>query len=914
MKSLLSLRYLYKISSKRLANFEWDMTLSREEAIKHNELISLASSTTLRMIDKINGDIFTEDKVCELKEEIRQIKKMPLNQKNKQLMKEKQKELSNLLFMEDYLCVIMESKKDYDRAIKGFKVNGIEYVRLLATSGGVKKSTIVFVSKKVHQTLSKWIHNGRDVTKEFVPAKLEAYLSLACSASIPVSNPNGVLVVHDVETTFMDKVIVVDGLTGARPKVEEVDNYESSLNACDGLGLMMPSLAKRWGEEVEEEHLVAGVCLRNAFCKGMIFTFDFQEFGREVAKSNKVTDVWGQTHNINEIELVLTTSMLKLWDSYTSIEHYLKCCEENNHTFALTKVTPKELDNEQTMNYQFLQSLDLEDEDIIQLIKPTIDEIDDILNYDYRKSLLYLRGVDLKEKSIRRDVADYTKALMIDKNMLYDPYTHSKIRNNIKNRINQTKLGVINVRGNFSILSGDPYILCESIFNLEPKGLLKRGEIYSKYWIDRGVNEVAIFRAPMTIANNIRKMNIANNEEVNKWYQYMNVVTILNSWDNTCASLNGADFDGDTGMTTDNKYVMKGVKPTLPVLCMQGSSKKCVPTEKDFIKANKDSFGSAIGSITNKGTAMYDVLAKFEKGSREYEEVSYRLCCMQDYQQAEIDKSKGCLARPVPKEWYDWKINKIQPTDDVEIIKDKTFNQSILADKKPYFFIYNYDTLRKEYMKYEKSNDRVCLVYFDMTIKELMFKKNRTEREEQFIQGYKDNAPVSMTNSTMNKICWYIEEHFMNATLDYEIKNFNSDLLKNPNVSYSTILFNKVAKIKEKYDLSLQEAIKTRIKNSKGRIDSGEVAMAISAQMEIFKEETLNICSNADILCNILVDLCYKNSNKSKQFAWEICGEEMINNLLRHHNYKISFPTKDENGDFEFKGMKFKMEEITLCD
>ncbi len=40
----------------------------------------------------------------------------------------------------------------------------------------------------------------------------------------------------------------------------------------------------------------------------------------------------------------------------------------------------------------------------------------------------------------------------------------------------------------------------------------------------------------------------------------------------------------------------------------------------------------------------------------------------------------------------------------------------------------------------------------------------------------------------------------------------------------------------------------------------------------------------------------------------------MQNNLLRHHNYKISFPTKDENGDFEFKGMKFKMEEITLCD
>ena len=246
------------------------------EAVKHNELITLASSTVLRMIDKINKGKYSEEKVRQIKDEIGQIKRMPMSQETKSLMKKKQKELDNLLFMEDYLCVIMESKKDYDRANKGFKVNGVEYVRLLATSGGVKKSTIVFVSKRVHKTLTKWIHNGRDTSKQFVPAKLEAYLSLACSASIPVSNPNGVLVVHDVETTFKDDVIVVDGLSGGRPKVTEVNDYESTLNACDGLGLMTPTLAKRWSEEVEEDYLVAGVCLRNAFCKGMIFTFDFQ--------------------------------------------------------------------------------------------------------------------------------------------------------------------------------------------------------------------------------------------------------------------------------------------------------------------------------------------------------------------------------------------------------------------------------------------------------------------------------------------------------------------------------------------------------------------------------------------------------------------------------------------------------------
>ena len=138
-------------------------------------------------------------------------------------------------------------------------------------------------------------------------------------------------------------------------------------------------------------------------------------------------------------------------------------------------------------------------------------------------------------------MADYTRALMIDEDMLNDPYTYSKIKNNISNRIDRAKMGVINVHGNFSVLSGDPYCLCQNMFGLEVTGLLKRGEIYSKYWIDEGVDEVAMFRAPTTNkeSNLIRK--VVNTEEMQKWYKYMNTVTILNAWDNTCAALNGAD-------------------------------------------------------------------------------------------------------------------------------------------------------------------------------------------------------------------------------------------------------------------------------------------------------------------------------------------------------------------------------------
>ena len=908
MKSLLNNRYLFKIGSKRLAEANWDLQITRMEALQRNELVALASSTTLRMIDGINGVDYKEKeiRIKQLKKEIGDLKQLPNTKANRDKLIAKQTEFNKLVFMEDYLCVVMETKKDYDRAVKGFKVNGIEYVRLLSTSAGVKKNTIVFTSKRIKEQLLFQLNAERDLSKAFVPAKLEAYVSLACSASIPVSTPNGIVVVHDPETVFYDDVILVNGLESLRPKVTIEKDYETKLSTCDGLGLMSPELAKRWAEEVEEDYLPAGVCIRNVFCKGMAFTFDFKAFAREVAQTEEVIDVWGYKHNINDIELVLTTSMLKLWDSYSSIEDYLDKSSRNGHTFALTKITDEELDNEQTMNYQFLQSLELEDDDIYNLIKPTLDEIDDILNYDYRKAITYLRGVNLTEKTVKRPPFDYTTAMMIDKDMLNDPYTYSKIRNNIKNRIDQVKLGVINVHGNFSILSGDPYTLCQNMFNLPVTGLLKRGQIYSYYWQSRGVDKVAGFRAPMTVHNNIVVKEIANNEEVNKWYKYMNTVTILNSWDNACATLNGADFDGDTIMTTDNEYVLKGIKPTLPIVCLQGASSKIIPKEKDFIKANKASFGSAIGTITNYATSMYNVISNFEEGTPEYNELLYRLMCMQDYQQAEIDKAKGCLARPVLKEWYDYKVNKITSNDTEEEIAEKRFNLSILANKKPYFFIYNYDKLKSEFMEYYKPNNQTCKVKYGLEIHELYKKENKTEKELEFIRNYEFGSPVNVTPCLCNKIAWMVEDHFRDVSLLYKSEPFDCELLKNPNIKYNIDTYLKVEKIKNEYDKVVQNSLKARIREMGDTFEANEYKDVL---LENFEKELETICVSRDVLCNVLIDVCY-GTNKSKSLVWDICGDTMIKNLLSHKGNVLSFPLQSEDGDFTYKGLTFKMEVV----
>ena len=51
-------------------------------------------------------------------------------------------------------------------------------------------------------------------------------------------------------------------------------------------------------------------------------------------------------------------------------------------------------------------------------------------------------------------------------------------------------------------------------------------------------------------------------------------------------------------------------------------------------------------------------------------------------------------------------------------------------------------------------------------------------------------------------------------------------------------------------------------------------------------------------------------TSKSKDLLWEMCGEQLIKNLIRNGYDKLSFPTKSENGDFTFKGIQFEMGEV----
>lgn len=596
-------------------------------------MISLADSQVLRWLDELNGINDADEKAKAIRSEIRRIRREPNSVQNRREIKALYSALDDLQFKPDYLCLIIDREKDYYRACKGFSVNGMRYRRLLGTNGGIKNETIVFIGERHAAEIQRRIDNGRDMTKEMVPAKLEAYKALTCSASVPVSTPNGVLVVSDCETEFVSDVVFLNDENSYEPIMEYRYGETVTLNESDGYGMMSPTLADRWSHELSLDYTTSGVNTRFSFEKGMVFTFDFHEFADKVSHSYIVKDAWGDEVDIRNVELVLTTSMVKLWDSYESCDDYMEHCFSNGYTFGIAKNCPDELESERGLNYQFIQSYDLDDEQIEELIEPTMSEIKDVLYADSAKTALFLKGLGLNERNVERLPNDFVKALMIEPKMMDDPYVQWKVYQMIRNRINEAKVGVLKVHGNYSIISGDPYALCQHMFSMPVTGILSAGEIYNGYWTEQDADRLACFRAPMTCHNNIRLVHPNRSDMAKHWYRYMKTCTVMNPWDTAAHALNGADKDGDLVMLTDDHTLVDNLVELPALMCVQRKAVKKIVNEYDTIRSNIDSFGDEIGMTTNWITSMFDVRSQFERGSREYEELSYRIMCGQLFQQ-----------------------------------------------------------------------------------------------------------------------------------------------------------------------------------------------------------------------------------------------------------------------------------------
>ena len=347
------------------------------------------------------------------------------------------------------------------------------------------------------------------------------------------------------------------------------------------------------------------------------------------------------------------------------------------------------------------------------------------------------------------------------------------------------------------------------------------------------------------------------------------------------------DFDGDTFLCTDNKILLAKTKNDKTIMCIQRKAEKVIPTEEDIIASNKIAFNDEIGVITNRVTSMFDVLAGIPKDTEEYKTLEYRILCGQLFQQNAVDACKGIIASKMPKSWYDRHVCK----------------DPIVADRKPYFMIYVYPNLKKDYDDLVKKSNTKAKIMFGKSVDKIINDGAQNEDEAEFLQYFYNLMPVGYHDCVVNRVAWIVEDAFKNY-VEYVKQDLDFDytILKS-GVGYTQTKYKAIEKLYNEFTFAMRQA---QGKQKTIRIDDTEQR---SILLENFKRDCILTVPNAKELCDIVLDLCYTKET-SKMFAWQICGDVIIDNLMEKAN-NISFPVRDDdNAEFSYMGYGFRMEQF----
>jgi len=256
----------------------------------------------------------------------------------------------------------------------------------------------------------------------------------------------------------------------------------------------------------------------------------------------------------------------------------------------------------------------------------------------------------------------------------------------------------------------------------------------------------------------------------------------------------------------------------------------------------------------------------------------------------------------MPKAWYDRHAAlKIEDPDTRE------FYLRIIADKKPSFMRYIYPDLARQYNNYVKNSDRKAQREFGKTVAELLESptEDLTEEESSFLRYYKMMMPVGLSPCVMNRICTIFENEFDGVVRTAKEEHpFDYTIMKS-GAAYTKTQYNKVLRLFEEYNRRLKDY---SVFAARERIEKDDA----SIHALLMRDEFRALCDKAipedEVLCDIVLDICYQRS-ATKQFAWDMCGEQIIHNLIANGDGAFHVPVAAEDGDFTYAGERFKLVE-----
>ena len=908
-----NLYQIYKLSSTQIVEAQLNIeNYTRLQAIREGTLVSIGDNMVFQKIRDYYGDTRSHLQIFEKNQELRKTLRLCKKAGKIQEAKAVNQCLSDLLFVKDIINVEVIKKSEYQQLAKnGFYVNGRRYIRLLAGAGQIRRNTATFINADLYDYVYKALVCGiDDKLKEINLAKFGAYLALSFSSVMWVRTPR-VCIIKDFENTVpnqpMDYIVVdADGSEHVEERVMDI-----VLNCADGQGLIDPEFAAQWAQDMNLDFVPSSFVCRSAFIKGNVVPFDFKEYARREGIYT-ITDRWGKAYDLEDIDILISESQFKMYKYYSSWDEYLHYATEGGIRWGVARYNKKYDDENVLANYQYIQVLKMDHDDIDELIRPTIEWIQKICSGEELFTLLFTLGCKDEDIDYNRYYgsaqANYSKAIVKNKDFLKDGYVQRKIYQNIVECINRAKIGKVWVRGNYQFMISDPVAQCRSALGLPVHGIIPADCVYSEFWNRKeGVQKLDLCRSPMVDKSEHNIATLFRSKEADEWFKHIHSGVIYSIYDIATVKHSDSDWDGDLCFSTDNPVFIRCAQTQYhPITYDKGAPPIQKNTMANRIKTDLRGFGTGVGGFSNCTTIIEAMKAIFKKDTQAdlIEELTTRQKILRRIIGQEIDRIKGLEKPSLPSSWK--KFEKINPEDTDAEKAEKYKHNSLVIHKKPYFFRYLYPELNKRFKQYENSYNLIAKDTFGIKIKKLLAKLDKTEEEKNLVRRYQKYSPLIVSECTMNVLC----KRFESIDFDIQFRDSQTNMLplfEDCGYTVDPVALKEIKECYRKYNNKRTVKLVESVFRDYSDDDIKEIYFNINDAIKTDIQQTL-FSLGLDIK-QIMFHIGVLSKQYTKfnwSFAWNML-EEQIMDIIPQGETLMAY--KSEDGE-EYLGQKYKLKNI----
>lgn len=529
----------------------------------------------------------------------------------------------------------------------GFDIDGIHYVRWMRSGGSARVGKCLFINEKLKHSMDLDSDAKVNLAGKVDLASYEAYRSLMLSTKIDsiVIKPENILLVKDYDSVFTDKCNVTKVRRTLLTTVTQ--NVKVSNSIWDGQSLIDKSLMGDYADK-------GMILLRNVMFKSCCFNANIQDWFRD----NGITEISqlnGQTvaKDIKDIKLITTPSSIK-YKKFGKEEWFKDWLKLAKNEYGIVKYEKPPKHQKQTMvstHYQLINTLDLLPEEIEELIQPSIDRINKVIE-DPNEMLDYCSDYVNDESSIQTKKELVYKLLKTNMDISQTSFYANLVKKVKEEMRGDIKQGRILVNGNYSTLCGNPVeMLQHAIGKFKGRSVIGKGNVVSKRFEEE---ELLICRSPHITMGNIYVANNKKNKLVDKYLNFTNEIIGINSIkENTLQRLQGCDFDSDTALITNNSILIEAAKKnydkfTVPFNAVESENNPKEYTMKNLAELDHETSVNLIGEIVNLSQLLNSIYWHSERLEYSnddlktgYMELLYKdICTLSVLSGIEIDKAK----------------------------------------------------------------------------------------------------------------------------------------------------------------------------------------------------------------------------------------------------------------------------------